>query len=151
MEQEPRDLIARLGLEPHPEGGHFRRCYESARQQAGRPILTAIHYLLDRGERSLWHRIDADECWHWQQGGVLELRMFDPKSRSLRMCRLGPAAAGEPAMHVVPAGWWQSARPLQDYTLVACTVSPGFSWDGFSLLAQDDPLVGWLRTQGQWP
>jgi predicted cupin superfamily sugar epimerase len=144
-------LITRLGLEPHPEGGHFRRCYESALRPGGRPALTAIHYLLTRGERSRWHRIDADECWHWQQGGVMELRMLDPHTRSLHVCRLGAAEAGEPPMQVVPAGWWQAARPLEAYALVACTVSPGFVWEQFALMAEDDPLAGWLRTQAQWP
>lgn len=144
-------LITRLGLAPHPEGGHFRRCYASALHTGGRPAVTAIHYLLVRGERSHWHRVDADECWHWQQGGTLELRMLDPHGRSLHVCRLGGAEAGETPMQIVPAGWWQSARPLENFSLVACTVSPGFVWEGFELLAADDPLADWLRGRQQWP
>lgn len=144
-------LVNRLGLAPHPEGGHFRRCYESALRRDGRPALTAIHYLLVRGERSRWHRVDADECWHWQQGGVMELRMFDPNVRHLHSCRLGAADAGETPMQVVPAGWWQAARPLDDFSLVACTVSPGFVWEGFALMEEDDALAAWLRAEHHWP
>jgi len=151
MDAEPLALITRLGLAPHPEGGHYRRCYESAIRPQGRPALTAIHFLLVRGERSRWHRVDADECWHWQQGGVLELRMLDPATGSMRTCRLGASAQGEPAMQVVPAGWWQSARPLGDYSLVACTVSPGFAWEGFELLDEDAPLARQLQADGHWP
>ena len=148
-------LIRDLQLAPHPEGGFFRRVYESAKRTEvngiERPALTAIKFLLPEGVVTRWHRVDADECWHWQQGGVLELRMLDPQARSLHVCRLGAAEAGEPPMQVVPAGWWQAARPLDSYTLVACTVSPGFVWDQFALMAADDPLADWLRTQGQWP
>ncbi|HYG07622.1 MAG TPA: cupin domain-containing protein [Stenotrophomonas sp.] len=144
-------LINRLGLAPHPEGGHYRRCYESALRHGARPALTAIHYLLVRGERSRWHRVDGDECWHWQQGGAMELRMLDPHTRALHVCRLGAADAGETPMQVVPAGWWQAARPLEDFSLVACTVSPGFVWEGFTLLEEDDALANWLRSEQQWP
>lgn len=151
MDAEALALITRLGLAPHPEGGHFRRCYTSAAQVRGRPALTAIHFLLVRGERSTWHRVDADECWHWQQGGPLELRMLDPGGQKVHCCRLGPSEQGEPAMQIVPAGWWQAARPLADFSLVACTVSPGFAWEGFELLAEDAPLAQWLASQGQWP
>jgi len=144
-------LITRLGLAPHPEGGHYRRIYASAQQWEGRPALTAIQYVLTRGECSRWHRVDADECWHWQQGGALELRLFDPRSGSLQVRRLGACAEGDEPMVIVPTGWWQAARPLEDYTLVGCTVSPGFVWEGFAILRDDEPVARRLREIGQWP
>lgn len=144
-------LITRLGLAPHPEGGHFRRVYASARRIQERPALTAIQYLLMRGEQSRWHRVDADECWHWQQGGTLELRLFDPHEDRLHLRRLGAAGGGDEPMVIVPAGWWQAARPLGDYTLVACTVSPGFVWEGFTLLDEGDPVAVRLRALRAWP
>jgi uncharacterized protein len=131
-------LIQRLALEPHPEGGHYRRIYASEAQVScngePRPAMTAIQFLLARGERSAWHRVDAEEAWHWQHGGPLELRIFDADTCQLRRVRLEAAERGGPAMVVVPSGCWQAARPLGDFTLVACTVSPGFVWQGFALL-----------------
>jgi len=144
-------LITRLGLAPHPEGGHYRRIYASARQEAGRPALTAIQYVLTRGEYSRWHRVDADECWHWQQGGALELRLFEPGSGTLQVRRLGACVQGDEPMVIVPAGWWQAARPLEDYALVACTVAPGFVWEGFAMLRDGDPVAQQLQALGQWP
>lgn len=144
------DLIARLALQPHPEGGHYRRIYESAQRPEGRPLLTGIRFLLARGEASRWHRVDGDECWHWQQGGALELLTFDEHGGGLQRQLLGPDADGVEAMRVVPAGVWQAARPLDDFTLVACTVSPGFVWEGFGLMQADDPLAAPLRDAGVW-
>lgn len=145
-------LIAQLHLAPHPEGGHYRRVYESAVtvEHAGhrRPALTAIQFLLSQGEVSRWHRVDADEAWHWQDGGALELQEFDVESGRLDTMRLDSAARGGPAMHVVRAGRWQSARPLSAYTLVACTVAPGFVWDGFALLEPGGNVEAALRRAG---
>lgn len=144
-------LIARLQLTPHPEGGYFRRVHESAtrveRDGVSRPALTAIHYLLPAGETSRWHRVDADECWHWQEGDALELHVFDPQAQVLRSTRLESAAHGE-SMQIVPAGHWQAARPLGAFTRVACTVSPGFSWDGFELLDGGSDVADVLRRAG---
>lgn len=149
------ERIASLRLSPHPEGGHYRRIYESSLQVQGngraRPALTAIHYLLARGERSRWHRVDADEAWHWQDGQALELQEFDADSGTLSSVTLDGAARGGVAMHVVRAGRWQCARPLGDWTLVACTVSPGFVWDGFELMAGDSDAARALRSRGGTP
>ncbi|MCW2004367.1 hypothetical protein FHY30_003166 [Xanthomonas arboricola] len=142
-------LIRTLNLAPHPEGGHYRRVYASTRQvldDSGappRPALTAIRFLLCAGEASRWHRVDAEECWHWQQGAPLELLIFDEASGQLRREVLDAAERGE-AMHVVPAGCWQAARSLGDFTLVGCTVSPGFVWEGFALLEDGSPLAAQL-------
>lgn len=145
MCSESTDIIDRLQLQPHPEGGHFRRVYASAAQvQVGgraRPALTAIEYLLESGQVSQWHRIDAEECWHWQGGGALELRTYDPATARSLTTVLG---SGDQAMHVVPTGVWQSARPLDGWCLVACTVSPGFEWEGFELLQPGSEWAGIL-------
>ncbi|MDI9240709.1 cupin domain-containing protein [Lysobacter sp. LF1] len=145
-------LIAELVLAPHPEGGFFRRIYESdiTIEHNGhlRPALTAIRYLLPRGQVSRWHRVDADECWHWQDGDALELQVFDRDASRLSTIRLDRASAGGVAMHVVPAGHWQAARPLGAFTLVACTVSPGFVWEGFEMLGEDDKVAGVLHELG---
>ncbi|WP_349655536.1 cupin domain-containing protein [Xanthomonas sp. 10-10] len=142
-------LIRSLDLAPHPEGGHFRRVYASARQVIDngrvRPALTAIRFLLAAGECSAWHRVDAEETWQWQQGDALELLLYDEASGQLQRLILDAAERGEP-MHVVPAGQWQAARSLGDFTLVGCTVSPGFVWEGFALLDAASPLAAHLAT-----
>jgi len=124
---EADDLIVRLGLEPHPEGGHFR---ESFRDETGgrRSYSTAILFLLKAGEVSRWHRVDAAEVWHFYCGAPLELKI------GKRMTILGTdIAGGEFPQAVVPAREWQSARSLGDYTLVGCTVAPGFEFSGFEM------------------
>ncbi len=145
-------LIRELELEPHPEGGHYRRIHASAAQVSvdgrARPALTAIRYLLAAGERSQWHRVDADECWHWQRGDALELLQFDAASGRLSATMLGDAAKGLQSMQIVPAGVWQAARPAGDYALVACTVSPGFVWEGFELLDAGSEIARRLHSLG---
>lgn len=142
-------LIRSLELSPHPEGGYFRRVYTSARQVDDhgrlRPALTAIRFLLGAGECSAWHRVDADESWHWQQGDALELLVYDEICGQLQRVILDAAERGQP-MHVVPAGHWQAARPLGEFTLVGCTVAPGFVWEGFALLDAASPLAAHLAT-----
>lgn len=154
MPARAEHLIDELRLAPHPEGGHFRRIHESTltveRDGRSRPALTAIHFLLARGEASQWHRVDADESWHWQEGGALELLVFDPVAGTLASTVLDRSGLGVP-MHVVPAGHWQAARPLGDYTLVACTVSPGFVWEGFELLGEGGDVVDALAKAGGLP
>lgn len=149
MSIDADDIVQQLRLQPHPEGGHFRRIYEStARVQAlgrERPVLTAIQYLLEAGQVSQWHRIDAEECWHWQRGGAIELRTCDPATARFHAVVLGSNAQ---AMHVVPTGVWQSARPLGGWSLVACTVSPGFVWEGFELL---QPGSEWAARLAAFP
>ena len=152
MHAHAAELIRELELEPHPEGGHYRRVYASAAQVNSngqvRPALTAIRYLLAAGERSRWHRVDADECWHWQEGEALELLQFDAAHGQLSVTMLGDSAKGLQPMQVVPAGVWQAARPSGDYALVACTVSPGFVWEGFELLDDGSDLAGQLHALG---
>jgi uncharacterized protein len=134
------DLISSLGLTPHPEGGHFREVFRSdARVQplderSDRPALTTIYFLLARGEVSRWHRVASDEAWHYYEGEPLELFVMDPAFDQLTRTVLGPRGDGLTAVHVVPQNFWQAARSTGSYTLVGCTVGPGFDFEDFSML-----------------
>lgn len=121
----PDEVIALLGLEPHPEGGHYVETWRGAG--------SAIYYLLRAGETSAWHRIDAHEVWHWYAGAPLELSI-SPDGEALETRRLGTdLASGErPQAHVGPRAW-QSARSLGDWTLVGCSVAPAFEFERFEL------------------
>ncbi|HMM65301.1 MAG TPA: cupin domain-containing protein [Dokdonella sp.] len=146
MDERAEYLIRLLALEPHVEGGHYRRIYESTGRVAygeeGRPraMATSIYYLLANGEFSRWHRVDADEIWHWYEGDPIEMQRFDPRDRQLSRHRLGPVSHESAPVFVVPAGCWQAARPLGRYALVGCTVAPGYEWRGFSTL-DDSPAI----------
>jgi uncharacterized protein len=134
------DIIAQLGLELHPEGGHYRETFrDSGCDTNGRPFSTAIYFLLARGERSHWHRIDAVEVWHYHGGSALTLEIADDSGK--RSVRLGSdLAAGETPQVIVPAHAWQEAKSTGDWTLVGCTVAPGFDFAKFELAAKDwDP------------
>ncbi len=131
------DIIARLELKPHPEGGHYRETFRDSRVDAdGRALSTAIYFLLARGERSHWHRIDAVETWHYYAGDALVLRIADDDGQCT--IRLGPdLAAGEVPQAIVPAHAWQAAEGTGDWTLVGCTVAPGFDFAKFEMAAKD--------------
>ena len=133
------DIVARLELQPHPEGGHYRETFRDPRQDAGgRSASTAIYFLLARHERSHWHRIDAVEIWHYYAGSALLLRIADGDDR--RTIRLGPdLAAGEVPQAIVPAHAWQAAESTGDWTLAGCTVAPGFEFATFELAPK-----GWM-------
>jgi len=132
-----REVIARLGLKPHPEGGHFRETFRDERRtEEGRAVSTAIYFLLAAGERSHWHRVDATEIWHWHAGAPLELEIATDEAGPVEHLRLGAdLLAGEEPQRVVPQGAWQAARSLGAWTLVGCTVAPGFEFAGFELAA----------------
>lgn len=127
------DIIARLGLKPHPEGGHYRETFRDARTGAnGRSVSTAIYFLLARGERSHWHRIDAIEAWHYYAGSALTLRIADDDGE--RSVALGSdLARGQQPQAIVPAQAWQAAESTGDWTLVGCTVAPGFEFTTFEM------------------
>jgi uncharacterized protein len=131
------EIIAQLALQPHPEGGHYRETFRDPRQDAGgRSASTAIYFLLARGERSHWHRIDAVEIWHYYAGSTLSLQMADDSGK--RTVRLGPdLAAGEVPQAIVPAQAWQAAESTGDWTLVGCTVAPGFDFAKFELAPKE--------------
>ncbi len=131
--QSAADVIGLLALEPHPEGGHFRETFRDTAGSDGRAASTAIYFLLAAGEISRWHRVDAVEVWHWYAGAPLELSLAPPAG-TVSHVRLGSTLqSGERPQAVVPAGHWQSARSLGDWTLVGCTVAPGFVFEGFEL------------------
>jgi predicted cupin superfamily sugar epimerase len=128
------EIIRLLDLKPHPEGGHFREIFRDARQvEGGRAASTAIYFLLARGERSHWHRIDAVEIWHWHGGAPLELEIVQGERRIERVTLGNDFVAGERPQAVVPAQAWQAAQSLGDWTLCGCTVAPGFDFAGFEL------------------
>jgi predicted cupin superfamily sugar epimerase len=126
-------LIAALALEPHPEGGWYRRTWVAEAPDGTRPAGSAIYYLLLQGEVSAPHRIDATELWHFYAGDLLELSCEWPDGRR-EVQVVGPdVAAGQAPQVVVAVGVWQSARPLGRYALVGATVTPAFSFEGFEL------------------
>lgn len=131
---EADKIIAKLGLQPHPEGGWYRQTWVGPDLHIGtntRASGTAILFLLKDGERSHWHRVDADEIWIWNAGAPLLLSLGETVARDIRM---GPDVLGDDlAQAVVPAGYWQAARSLGAWSLVTCTVSPGFRFEGFDL------------------
>ena len=130
------DVIRLLDLAPHPEGGHYRETFRDLRLIDGRSASTAIYYLLARGERSHWHCVDAVEIWHYYAGAPLALSIADASGTST--IRLGvDLAAGERPQAVVPAKAWQAAESFGAWTLVGCTVAPGFEFAGFTLAPKD--------------
>jgi predicted cupin superfamily sugar epimerase len=130
------DIIRKLDLKPHPEGGHYRETFRDSRTVDGRAASTAILFLLARGERSHWHRVDAVEIWHYYAGAALKLEIVDGSSEQI--VRLGSDVhADESPQAVVPARAWQAAESFGDWTLVGCTVAPGFDFAGFELAPKD--------------
>jgi predicted cupin superfamily sugar epimerase len=130
------DIIRLLDLKPHPEGGHYRETFRDARTIDGRAASTSIYFLLKRGERSHWHRVDAVEVWHFYAGSPLALSVVDGAKEEI--IRLGnDFAADEVPQVTVPARAWQAAETLGDWTLCGCTVAPGFEFDGFELAPRE--------------
>jgi predicted cupin superfamily sugar epimerase len=127
------EIIQLLGLEPHPEGGHYRQTFrDSVTTDGTRAASTAIYFLLARGERSHWHRVDATEIWHWHAGAPLALEIVSD-SRRERITLGSDLAAGERPQGIVPVYAWQAAQSLGDWTLVGATVAPGFEFAKFEL------------------
>ena len=126
------EVIALLDLKPHPEGGHYRETFRDPREVDGRSVGTAIYFLLAEGERSHWHQVDAAELWHFYEGAPLELEIAANGVR--RKVILGAdLSAGQRPQGVVPTGAWQAAQTLGAWTLVGCTVAPGFDFAGFEM------------------
>lgn len=149
MHPRAATLIEALGLAPHPEGGYFRQIYCSTAQvdprdgRSERAAITAIYFLLTADELSRWHRVSSDEVWHFLEGEPLELLQADPAFESVGTTILGPFGDGSEPVRVVPSSRWQAARTLGAYTLVSCTVGPGFDWADFQLLRdlEESPAV----------
>lgn len=127
------EIIATLGMQPHPEGGHYVQTFLDAEAMDGRACSTAIYYLLQRGERSHWHRVDAAEVWLWHAGATLELHLSDDGVVTRTLSLGADLLAGERPQGVVPKGVWQAAESTGEWTLVSCTVAPGFQFEGFEM------------------
>jgi len=125
------EIIAKLDLSPHPEGGHFRQTW--CADNAGRPSGTCIYFLLAEGESSHWHKVDATEIWLYHSGAPLILSLSETANGPAQDHILGPDLATQSPQIIVPEHHWQAARSTGAYTLVSCTVSPGFQFDGFTL------------------
>jgi uncharacterized protein len=129
--------IERLGLQAHPEGGWYREVHRAAArvetERGPRAALTTIYYLLEQGQLSRWHVVESDEVWHFYSGAPLELLAYEPRSRALRRSVLG--TNGE-SIGVIEAGVWQAARSLGTYSLVGCTVGPGFEFADFRFVSE---------------
>jgi predicted cupin superfamily sugar epimerase len=134
-----RDLIEKLGLLPHPEGGWYREIYRSSARvespRGSRSALTTIHYLLEREQLSRWHVVEADEVWHFYAGAPLELLAYEPSGRRVVRHVLGEVHDGNSPVAVIATGVWQAARSLGEYSLVGCTVGPGFEFEDFRFVA----------------
>jgi predicted cupin superfamily sugar epimerase len=129
-------VVRLLGLQPHPEGGWFAETFRDAAPAGGRAASTAIYYLLEAGQISAWHRVtDAAEVWHHYAGAPLKLSLTPPDGEGGEIVhRLGPdLVAGQRPQVVCPPGWWQSAVSLGAWSLVGCTVAPGFEFASFEL------------------
>ncbi|MDM0114563.1 cupin domain-containing protein [Variovorax sp. J22R133] len=159
---QARELIDTLRLEPHPEGGWYREVFRSSSSVApvdGRPArdaLTTIYFLLEANQFSRWHRVLSDEVWVHVSGAPLALYVCDAALRTAPgLFKIGPVDVhGTHPQHVVPAGQWQAARPItarsaDDYTLVTCTVGPGFDFSDFSMMAPDSDEARSMRHH--WP
>ncbi len=125
------EIIAELDLAPHPEGGHFRQTWVA--ENEGRPSGTCIYFLLKQGEASHWHRVDATEIWLFHAGAPLVLSMAEKDEGPAVDHLLTPKLSEGAPQLIVPEGHWQAARSTGAFTLVSCTVSPGFTFDGFTL------------------
>ena len=134
---EANAIIRALDLKPHPEGGHYRETFRDMPADGGRGAMTAIYYLLQAGEVSAWHRVDAAEIWHFYAGAPLALTL-SPDGHETRIVHLGPdILAGQRPQATVPPQCWQMAESLGAWTLVGCTVGPAFEFSGFELAPPD--------------
>jgi len=136
--------VSALSLTPHPEGGFFKETYRASdlipvgtfgdRFDGPRNVATGIYYLLESGDFSAFHRIRSDEMWHFYAGGALELHILhEGRHDAIRIGR--EIHRGEVLQYVVPAGAWFAATPVTGvaYSLLGCTVSPGFDFADFEM------------------
>lgn len=144
-------LIRQLTLRPHPEGGWYSEVFRSAGRvtpsdgRGSRVALTTIYFLLTHGLRSCLHRVSSDEAWHFYEGAPLQLVTCDPDFERWERTVLGPWDGATRPVHVVPAGHWQAAESTGEFTLVGCTVGPGFDFTDFSMLRDDPAAADRLR------
>ena len=127
------DIIAALGLQPHPEGGHYREIYRAPAAEGTRSAVTSIYFLLRAGERSHWHRVDQAELWYWHAGAPLMLSISEDGQTITRHLLGADFGLGQRPQAVVPPNAWQAAEPRGDWSLVGCAVAPGFEFEKFEL------------------
>lgn len=141
-----KQLIESLSLTPHPEGGWYREIYRSdtkvSRQRKRRSALTQIYYLLEQDQVSRWHLINSDEIWHFYAGNALELFSYDPQAQQLERHVLGNPLDSHTSVAIIKAGHWQAARPLGNYSLLGCSVAPGFEFREFRFVSDLPEHVG---------
>lgn len=149
MHDRATELIRELALKPHPEGGYYREVFRSPRKVKpldGRPersALTTIYFLLVKGQHSRWHRVASDEAWHFSEGDPLVVYWVDDQNAvHEEVLASGPPKGGP--LCVVPAGCWQAAKPSGDYSLVGCTVGPGFDFQDFEMISAGSAEAGRL-------
>lgn len=129
------EIVRALDLVPHPEGGFYRETFRDPLRRDGRAVSTAIYYLLPAGRRSAWHRVDAAEVWHYYAGAPLMLSLMEGEAQ--QTLKLGNSfMEGQRPQVIVPANSWQSAWSLGEWTLVGCTVAPGFEFSHFELAVE---------------
>ena len=151
MHKRATELISELGLQPHPEGGYFREVFRSAHQvqptdqRSARSALTTIYFLLTRGQYGRWHRVNSDETWHFYEGDPLELYWIDERDVAHQEV-LGPGTSNAQRMCVVPAGCWQAARPLGEYSFLGTDVAPGFEFQDFEMLSDGSPALAHITS-----
>lgn len=133
MSDDAERIIRHLELQPHPEGGWFRQTFRDGGTVNGRAYSTAIYFLLKADEASHWHRVDAVETWHFYRGAPLRLSLAEDGSAVVHHVLGSDLMAGQHPQVVVPKGAWQAARTLGAYTLLGCTVAPGFEFSGLEL------------------
>lgn len=145
-------LIRRLRLQPHPEGGYYREIHRGDEKvgtgRGARSAVTTIYFLLPRGACSRFHRVESDEIWHHYEGAPLRLIRLDPDLEAKEEMRLGPLAGKTAPVAVIPRGHWQAAESLGDYTLVGCTVGPGFDFADFRLIGEREGALVARRHRG---
>ncbi|NIJ22204.1 hypothetical protein FHS95_003919 [Sphingomonas naasensis] len=134
---DPRTIIDRLNLSPHPEGGWYRETWRAAAAEGERAGGTAIHFLLEAGQRSHWHRVDADELWLWHAGSPLDVLVEQADGGIATIALGGDVLRGYAPQCVVPANRWQSTAAPSGWALVSCVVVPGFEFAGFELAPRD--------------
>ena len=151
MHKRAKDLISELGLKPHPEGGYFKEIFRSPNkvqpldERSARSALTAIYFLLIQGQHSRWHRVRSDEAWHFHEGDALEVYWIDGRD-VVHQEVLATGTGDAHPMCVVPAGCWQAARPLGEYSLVGCTVAPGFEFQDFEMLSEGSATLAHITS-----
>ena len=137
-----QEIITKLHLQPHPEGGWFKEIHRSVQNvkvnEKPRSAMTSIYFLMEENQVSRWHEVDADEAWHFYEGDALELLIAPPDFSRVEKISLNEHSKNGSPVFVVPAGWWQAARSTGAYSLVGCTVAPGFEFSGFRFLTPEE-------------